>query len=352
MANLLCLSLSGLLLTALGSAGVEPALERFSFTEPHMGTRFQIILYAPEEARAQRAARAAFARIAALDGIMSDYRPNSELMRLCQKAGGEPVAVREDLFFVLSRAQELSRRSDGAFDVTVGPVVRLWRRARKIHELPDPQELAQARALVGYDKIRLDARARTVQLLQPGMLLDLGGIAKGYSADEALKVLKQHGITRALVAAGGDITVSGPPPDKDGWTVGIATLTDPNRKPSRYLSLHDAAVSTSGDAEQYVEIGGKRYSHIVDPRTGIGLVGRLSVTVVARHGITADSLTKVVAVLGPKRGLPIIEATEGASALIVRRTDKGEEVLFSKRFPKSSSAPEHEDKAKEQGQRE
>jgi thiamine biosynthesis lipoprotein len=122
--------------------------------------------------------------------------------------------------------------------------------------------------------------------------------------------------------------------------VGIAPLADPNRKPSRYLSLKEAAVSTSGDAEQYVEIGGKRYSHLVDPKTGIGLVGRLSVTVVARRGITADSLTKVVAVLGPERGLPLIEETDGASALIVRQTDRGEEVLFSKRFPKSTKEAE------------
>src|SRR5207244_13517945 len=160
---------------------------------------------------------------------------------------------------------------------------------------------------------------RTVELLKAGMQLDLGGIAKGYAADEALRILEQHGITRALAAAGGDIAVSGPPPDAEGWTVGIAPLEDPNQKPSRYLLLHDAAVSTSGDAEQYVEIDGKRYSHIVDPKTGIGLVGRQSVTVVARHGIMADSLTKVVCVLGPERGLPLIETIEGASAFVVRQ---------------------------------
>src|SRR5207244_2213927 len=164
---------------------------------------------------------------------------------------------------------------------------------------------------------------RTVELLKAGMQLDLGGIAKGYSADEALAVLKQQGIPRALVAAGGDIAVSGPPPDAEGWTIGIAPLEDPNQKPSRYLLLHDAAVSTSGDAEQYVEIDGKRYSHIVDPRTGIGLVGRQSVTVVARHGIMADSLTKVVSVLGPERGLAIIDGLEGVAALVVSKVEDG-----------------------------
>jgi thiamine biosynthesis lipoprotein len=298
-----------------------------------MGTRFKLILYAPDEASAGRAAQAAFERIAALDGIMSDYRPTSELMRLCQKAGGDPIPVSEDLFFVLSRSQELSRRTDGAFDVTIGPIVRLWRRARKIHELPDSEDLARARALVGHNNMRLDPKARAVQLLKPGMQLDLGGIAKGYAADAALAVLKRHGVTRALVAAGGDVAVSGPPPEAEGWTVGIAPLEDPDSKPNRYLLLQDAAVSTSGDAEQYVEIDGKRYSHIVDPKTGIGLVGRISATVMARNGTTADGLATAVCVLGPERGLALVEATEGAAALIVRKTEKGLETLTSKRFP-------------------
>src|SRR5262249_27002398 len=154
-------------------------------------------------------------------------------------------------------------------------------------------------------------------------------------ADEALKELAKHGVTRALVAASGDIAVSGPPPDADGWKVGIAPLEDPDATPSRYLTLKDAAVSTSGDAEQYVEIDGKRYSHIVDPKTGLGLVGRLSATVLARRGIEADPLTKVVAVLGPERGLAIIDGQEGVSALLIRKTDKGEESFASKRWPKT-----------------
>jgi thiamine biosynthesis lipoprotein len=310
----------------------EAPLSRFTFTEPHMGTRFKIIFYAKDEATAQFAAKAAFQRIADLDGIMSDYRPTSELMRLCQKSGGEPVRVSDDLFRVLERSQEVAKLSDGAFDVTVGPIVRLWRNARRTHEMPDPKELAQARELVGYRKVLLNAKNQTVQLLKPGIRLDLGGIGKGFAADAALATLKEHGIVQALVAAGGDIAVSGPPPGTDGWTIGIAPLLDPDAKPNQYLILHDAAVSTSGDSEQYLEINGKRYSHIVDPRTGIGLVDRMSVTVVAPKGLTADPLTKVVSVLGPERGLVIIDGTEGAAALVVRKTDKGIETVASKRF--------------------
>jgi thiamine biosynthesis lipoprotein len=306
-------------------------LSRFAFTEPHMGTLCRIVLYAADEAKARAASRAAFERVAALDNCMSDYKPESELMLLCAKAGGEPVPVSAELFTVLQKAQAVAEKSDGAFDVTVGPVVRLWRLSRRNHRLPDEEKLAKARSLVGYRNVELDAKARTVRLLKAGMQLDLGGIAKGYAADEALAVLKKNGIESALVAAGGDIAVSAPPPDKDGWDVAIAPLKAGDVVP--HLSLRDAAVSTSGDAEQYVEIGGVRYSHIVDPRTGIGLTGRSEVTVVARRGIDSDSLTKVAAVLGPERGLPVIEAG-GASARVVRLTDKGEAVWLSKSFPK------------------
>jgi thiamine biosynthesis lipoprotein len=165
------------------------------------------------------------------------------------------------------------------------------------------------------------------------MQLDLGGIAKGYAADEAIALLKKHGIDRALVAAGGDIAVSGPPPAADGWTIAIAPLEEGEGKSGPSLILHDAAVSTSGDAEQYVEIDGKRYSHIVDPKTGLGLVGRMSATVVAPKGVTADSLTKVVAVLGPEKAFKILESIDGVSSRFVRLTDKDKETAVTKNFP-------------------
>jgi hypothetical protein len=165
------------------------------------------------------------------------------------------------------------------------------------------------------------------------MRLDLGGIAKGYAADEAVKVLAKHGVERALVACGGDIRVSGPPPGTEGWRVAIAPLK-PGAKPSEELILKDSAVSTSGDAEQFVEIDGKRYSHIVDPRTGIGLVGRMSVTVTAPDGTASDSLTKVVCVLGPEKGFKLLATRAGVSCRMVRLSDDGEAEAFTmKNFP-------------------
>jgi len=299
-----------------------------------MGTKFRIIVYAPDKAEADKANKAAFERIAELDRIMSDYQPTSELMRLCAKAGGDPVPVSEELFLILNKAQEVSKLSDGAFDVTVGPVVKLWRRARRTRKMPDKEQLAKALELVGYDKVKLDFKKHTVQLAKEGMQLDLGGIAKGYAADEAIAVLKKHGLTRALVAAGGDIAVSGPPPDADGWKIEIEAADDADDKPRRTFLLHDAGVSTSGEKEQYVEMEGKRYSHIIDPKTGIGLIGQQSVTVIAPNGITSDSMTKVVMILGPEKGLAIIEKLEGASSLVVRKEEKGLDVFVSKRFPK------------------
>jgi thiamine biosynthesis lipoprotein len=313
----------------------EPKLERFSYEEPHMGTKFRILLYAPDKVGADKASKAAFERVADLDRIMSDYQTTSELMSLCAKAGGDPVPVSDDLFFVLSKAQEVSKLSNGAFDVTVGPVVKLWRRARRTQKMPEREQLAKALELVGYEKMKLDPKKKSVQLAKEGMQLDLGGIAKGYAADEAIAVLKKQGFTRALVAAGGDIAVSGPPPDAEGWKIEIEAADDSDDKPRRTLLLHDAGVSTSGEKEQYVEIDGKRYSHIVDPKTGIGLIGRQSVTVVAPNGITSDSMTKVVSVLGPDKGLAIVEKVEGTSALMVRKGEHGFEIFASKRFPRN-----------------
>jgi len=327
-----------LLILLSGLAGVnalQPAeLQRYVFTEPHMGTTFRIVLYAKDEATAKKAAKAAFARIAELNAIMSDYQPTSELMRLCDKAGGTPVEVSVDLFAVLQKSDEFAKLTDGAFDVSISPVVRLWRKARRSRELPKAEEIKKALALVDYRKIKLDAKGRTVQLLLMGMLLDLGGIAKGYAADAALAVLRQHGISRALVAAGGDIATGDPPPDGPGWKVGIAPLKNPGAEPELYLSLKNAGVSTAGDAEQFVEINGKRYSHIIDPKTGYGLVGRRSVTVIAPNAMTSDGIDTSICVMGIERGVKLIENREDLAALLVFETDKRIETVQSKRFAK------------------
>ena len=296
-----CLLLPG----CLGAAD----LSLFEAVEPHMGTLVRIQLHAADTGQANQAFRAAFDHIAQLDAALSDYRPESEVNRLCRSAAGRPVKVSADLFRVLDSAQQIAGETDGAFDVTLGPVTLLWREARQQHRLPAPDALREALQRSGYRKLHLDAAARTVTLDQEGMRLDLGGIAKGYAADEALAALAGLGIRRALVAASGDLAIGDPPPRRKGWTVGIDSPAPP-----AVLSLCDAAVSTSGDASQNLETAGVRYSHIVDPSTGTGLTRPIAVTVVARRGIDADSWSTALSVLGPERGIALIEKHPGLGA--------------------------------------
>jgi len=312
-----------------------PAGERFEFTQPQMGLPFRLVLHAHDEAAVQAAAAAAFARIQQLNAILSDYDSDSELSRLSQSSGGgSAIKLSADLWTVLEQAQRLAARSDGAFDVTVGPLVNLWRKARREGRLPRPDLLAKAQAAVGWKKLRLDSRARTARLLVPNMRLDLGGIAKGYAVDEAMKVLRAHGIERALVAGGGDMAASGPPPGQPGWRIEVAPLDLTNAPPARFVWLAHGALATSGDAFQRLELEGKRYSHIVDPKTGLGLTDHSLVTILAPDCATADALATAVSVLGPEAGLKLVAGTREGSALIVRAPGPQVEVMESKGFPR------------------
>lgn len=310
----------------------DVALQRFEDRAISMGSEIKLILYTTDEATAKEATHAVFERFEQLNNILSDYEPDSELNRLCDQAGGPPARVSHDLAQILDRSYRLAETSQGAFDPTIKPLVRLWRRGFRQKKLPDPAELAAARELVGFHDLEVDLSALEVQLKKPGMRLDLGGIAKGYACDEAQKLLKARGIDRALVAAAGDIVVSGPPPGEPGWTIGIGPLEDPLGRADRYLVLKNAAVSTSGDTERFAEIDGKRYSHIVDPRTGLGKVERASVTVVASEGTVSDSLATAIYLLGPDRGFDLADATPGVAALYVRKTGDETEELVSKRW--------------------
>ncbi len=307
------------LLLGLLFAVSAAAEERFVFEKAEMGVPFRLTFYAADQARAKEAADAAFAHLEMLNAILSDYEDGSELTRLTRSSGsGKAVPVSGILWKLLERSHELAGQSEGAFDVTVGPLVNLWRRSRRRHELPSRELLEEMRARVGYRSMRLDPQARAVVLEKPEMRLDLGGIAKGFAADEAIAVLAKFGITRALAAASGDIVAGDPPPGETGWRVQAPTLEGDGAPPAEVLLLARAAVSTSGDTYQYVEIGGVRYSHIVDPRTGLGLTDRSLVTVVAPDGLTADGLDTAIDVLGPERGRALLERYPGASARILR----------------------------------
>jgi thiamine biosynthesis lipoprotein len=212
--------------------------------------------------------------------------------------------------------------------------VNLWRQARRTHRLPEPARLERARRSVGYQKMRLVPSRHAIELLASDMRLDLGGIAKGYALDEALKILQKHGIRRALVSGGGDMALGEAPPGKAGWRVELAPLDVTNAPPAEFLLLQNAGLATSGDLFQRLDIDGKRYSHIVDPRTGIGLTDHSLVSVIARDGMTADSLTKVVSVLGPEAGLKFIRNKTRAEARVVRKPGAEVEVRETAGFPR------------------
>lgn len=314
-------------------------LERFEFSRAEMAMPVRIVLYSGQKEAASSAATAAFDRFRDLNGVLSDYDPESEVNRLCRTAGsGTCVAVSDDLWRVLHRARQISEASGGAFDVTIGPVSRLWRRARRRRTLPSRDLLEEASQRVGYRLVVLDPSRQCVTLQAEAMQIDLGAIGKGYAIDQALQVLQKRGIERALVDAAGDIGVLGPPPEMPGWRVALAPL-DPDAPPEVYLWLAHQAVALSGDAWQHVEIDGKRYSHIVDPKTGIGLTDCSSVTVVGSDAMTADALASAASVLGPERGLALIDSFPGFAGRIVHAPDRCERVYESAAWNDLNFAP-------------
>lgn len=301
----------------------QEELKRFTFIEYHMGMDARLTVYASSQEKAVNACRAAFDRIAVLDTMMSDYRKDSELNRLSDQAGGPPIKVSPELFKVLKKSLEVSQRSQGAFDVSVGPLISLWRTARRTTTLPKSEEIEKARSLVNWQKIKLNDRDKTVQLLTPGMRLDLGGIAKGYGGDEAQKVLKKHGIQRALVEMGGDIVVSGPPPGKKGWTIRVPNAGDDNGP--KDLEFANCAVSTSGDTEQFTVIGGVQYSHVVDPRTGWALTNRVQATIIAKEGLTTDPVSTALTVMQEEKRSDLLKRYQGVTSYfrVLKGTESG-----------------------------
>ena len=243
------------------------------------------------------------------------------------------MKVSPELFTVLEESLKLHRKSRGAFDVTVGRLVMQWRRARFQQKLPTEENIQKALKLTGSHLIKLNRKQQAVELLKEKMRLDLGGIAKGYIADETLKVLNRHSIRRAMIDAGGDLVLGEAPPNEPGWKIEIESLkgkgnnNDGKRNSPRWMLLKNCGIATSGDAYQYVEIDGVRYSHIVNPKTGVGLAFRSSVTVIAKNGMTADAFASAISVLGVKEGLKLIETENGTEALIQFLDEQGEAII-------------------------
>lgn len=250
----------------------------------HMGMMVHLRVYTADEQTGQSACLAAFNRIAQLNQIFSDYETDSELSGLVRRAGDGPVRISDELYAVLDASLILARQTDGLIDPTAAPVIRLWRRARKEQALPDPEVIHEALGRIGHPLLRLDETEQTAELMRPDMGLDLGAIAKGYVGDEALAVLREHQVTRAMYEAGGDMVFGEPPPGETGWLVHFEGEQWPEQRFTR------TAVSISGDSIQFILINGRRYGHIIDPRIGEPVQSLQTCLVIAPSGLTADPL--------------------------------------------------------------
>lgn len=307
------------LLLAWSSAAQE--LERYVFQSYHMGTQFNIVLYdeAGKDSTTKKAAEDAFARVEELNQIMSDYEEDSELNRLSRTSGsGEAVNVSDDLFAVLKESIRMAELSDGLFDITIGPMSRFWRVVRMSPDpqLPTDDELADFEEQVGYEHIKLNEEDQTVELLKPNMQLDLGGIAKGYAAEEALKVLNRFGIEQALIDAGGDVTLGDPPPGRDSWNVALPKNWEEGETNFVTLNTANRTVTTSGDLFQFVEIDGKRYSHILNPMTGLGATNQIQASVIAEQGMEADAFSSILTLMSPEEGIALINGMDQTEAIL------------------------------------
>lgn len=276
-------------------------MRRYEESRVSMGCVYTIVSYGDDLARLQEAAAAALDEVDRIDRLMSHYKKDSELSRVNREAAKAPVKVDPELFDFIAECLRYSRESEGAFDVTVGPLMKAWGFFRGEGRMPGEAELARARDSVGYQHVILNQKDGAIFFDKEGVEIDLGGIAKGYAVDRAMAVLKQRGVTSALVSAGGSTTYAlGAPPGKPAWEIEVQDPVERHKIAAR-LRLKDQALSVSGSYEKFFELNGKRYSHIMDPRTGLPVQGVLSVVVITGDGLSGDALDNVFYVFGAER---------------------------------------------------
>lgn len=303
----------GFLLVPPPSDGEEAQSYLISESRALMGTGVIIKVVGNDRAEMDRAVKEAFEEISRLEQIMSNFIPTSELSRINQQAGKAPVVVSRDLFSVIRQSLMFSNLTEGRFDISFASVGKLWDFRSGV--VPSPEAIARQLPFVDYRKIRLNEKESSVFLPYPEMEIGLGGIGKGYAVDRAMETLARHGIQNAVVMAGGDTMIKGKK-GKDLWRVG---LRDPDHKDKilAVLPLEDQAVSTSGDYERFFIKDGVRYHHILDTKTGYPAKLCRSVTLLAKDATTTDGLTKGVFILGPERGMALVERLGGVEAVII-----------------------------------
>ncbi len=308
----------------------KETLDGYTVEFPAMGSKFEIAIYAHRESDVIEAVGKIENEVTRLNSIFSDYDPTSELQRLIQSEVFAEVPVSLDLFSILTQARNYSKRSDGAFDVTVGSLTHLWRAARKRQQLPTKDSVDLALQKIGWNKIQLNESNSSVVLQSPDLQIDFGGIATGYTVDRCAEMLIAADLPHFMINSGGDIRCGKAPPGRNGWRIEVAPI-DIDAPPIRYLLIHDCSITTSGDLWQSIEVDGVRRSHIVDPRTGYGIPGPMAVTVIAKHCLSVDVLATTLSVMGPEKGFEFLEtfAAESIEAMFVWRDQKTDSLHFS-----------------------
>ncbi|HKR30774.1 MAG TPA: FAD:protein FMN transferase [Terriglobales bacterium] len=288
----------------------------FSQSRNAMGTVFAIHLYAESEIQALSFFEGAFEEVERLEETLSKFRPSSEICRINRLAATQPVTTDPEIFSLIVESLRYSEQTCGSFDITVGPLMRTWGFFRSEGHFPDAGELSAARERTGFDKVLLDRGSRTIQFSVPEMELDVGAIGKGYAVDRTADILREAGVHAALVVAGSSsVYAVGAPPDEDGWKIHVPDPVDRTRKIST-VKLRDQAISTSGSYERFFELDGRRYCHVMDPRTGMPVEGVLQSTLIGSEGAMTDAISNALFVLGAQ-GKELFSKFERISALSV-----------------------------------
>ncbi|MEQ8218593.1 MAG: FAD:protein FMN transferase [Arenibacter sp.] len=280
-----------------------------------MGTQIGLVFYEKDGQKADSIAQLVFKRIDELNRTLSNYLPESEINQLSKRPNMN-VALSEDLFRLMNISVNLAKSTNGAFDITLGPLIELWKNARENRQVPSIAEIKTAQQSTGYGNLEF-LNGNIIRIKQEGMQLDVGGIGKGFAADEAISLLKRNGINAALVDMGGDVTVSEAPPNKEFWVLGFSYFNENGEEVFQKIKLKNQAVATSGDLYQYAIIDGKRYSHIINPKNGMALSNNIQVTVVAPNGTMADAYASALSVLGIEEGRKIVQETTDLEVFMV-----------------------------------
>jgi len=296
--------------------------KRFEFSQNKMGSPFHLIFYHTDSTEASSLAKECFSIVDSLNAIFSDYSSESETGKLALQPIYKNVKVSDELFAMISGCNRAWLSSDRAFDITIGALTRLWRKARSENRFPPDDEIKQAKRSTGFENLIIHTRGKTISFAQNGMSLDFGGIAKGYAAQKLVDHLKNKNVSIALADAGGDIAMSDAPPGKNGWSIGVNLPGMEDEVMDRKLELKNCAVATSGDIYNYILHNGKKYSHIIDPRTGYGVTSRRNVTVIAKDGATADWLATACSILPVKKALALAKKENAALLIAMIRNEK------------------------------